>query len=503
MAIFILKLTVCWAFFALLYHVMLRQETFFRANRAYLLGTAALGILLAAWPAEQLPLPLIEPETTPIALPMITIHLQNVEKATGSLQHFSLIRLVYALGVLLTMSRLLWGLYLISKMAASGRSVRLPDGCRIIYTGKSSTPFSFFNRVFVPETTTEPAHSLMLAHERAHAHGKHSVDVLLAECLCIVFWFHPLAHWYRKTLRTVHEYLADAEASKLSDRKQYGLLLIAQSQSGMPIAFVHHFFQSPLKQRLVMLTKKASAPVRAARFGLVIPLILLFAVLFRQSPVMAQADADAGKTLVQPEFPGGQTALFKFFNDNLTYPPAARSAGAEGTVFVEFTVKEDGSLKQVTALEKSAVHPELAAEAVRIVKDMPKWKPAVQEGKVVKTKMTLPVQFKLAPDNTAELADLEQQPEYPGGQPELYKLLIDNIKYPEAARNEGAEGMVVVKFMVGKDGKLSGFENANNARTDFFEEVVRVMQLSPAWKPGIKDGKPVKVVFTLPFKFKL
>lgn len=504
MAIFLLKLTLCWGFFALLYRLLLRHETFFRANRAYLLGTSVLGILLAAWPAEQLPLPLIEHEITVASLPVVNIGLQKSVSAADNWPGLSPLWWGYLAGCALALARLLWGLFCIVRMAATGRSMRLPDRCWLIYSRSAHTPFSFFKWVFVPENSPEPAHSLMLAHERAHANGWHSADVLWAECCCIIFWFHPLAHWYREALRTVHEYLADAKAAQTSDRKQYGLLLIAQSQSGMPIAFVHHFFQSPLKQRLIMLTKKASAPVRAAKFGLVIPLVFLFALLFRQAPAMAQAGTSAEKTADLPEYPGGPSEMFKFLNENLQYPAAAKSAGAEGTVFVEFTVKEDGSLKNVKTLDKGQkTHPELNAEALRVVKAMPKWKPAVKEGKVVKTKFTLPLNFKLAPETPSQLAELDVIPEYPGGQPELYKLLTTNIQYPEAARSEGAEGMVVVKFVVEKDGKLSSFENANNARADFYAEVVRVMQSSPAWKPGVKDGKAVKVIFTLPFKFKL
>ena len=77
MTIFLLKLSLCWTFFALLYTLWLRQETFFRANRIYLLGTAVLGLLLAALPAEQLPVPVDEGGMPVLSLPEFTVGIER------------------------------------------------------------------------------------------------------------------------------------------------------------------------------------------------------------------------------------------------------------------------------------------------------------------------------------------------------------------------------------------------------------------------------------------
>lgn len=678
--IFLLKLTLCWGFFALLYALLLRQETFFRANRIYLLGTAALGILLAVWPAEQMPVPVYDGGLLTVELPAFTIGLQEVETAASRWQDIDYLWVAYWIGFSLMAFRVLWGLFKILQMALRGRAERLADGCLLVQTAEAKVPFSFFKWVFVPVETELPESSklsgssiddtaLMLAHERAHAHGWHSADVLFAELLCVVFWFHPLAYWYKRSLRAVHEYLADAEASRLSNRKQYGLLLIGQSQSGMQIAFANHFFQSPLKQRLIMLTKKASAPVRAVKFGLVAPAALLFAMLFRQAPAIAQAvdekhvefvrqleskgwmsndtivtfdpntyqetvqivqksiapEVDENGNLVyryaevQPQFPGGQEALnkyltdhlkypeaakkagaegiasvrfvvnqdgtiskaratatagfnmrddmleaaekvvlsmpkwipaqhkgkpvsctlilplnfglgskpantvsfpvpgskttmvdpvfpgdlFKFLSENIQYPQTARAAKAEGKVFLEFMINEDGSLSEIKQLDPGKVHPDLVAEAIRVVKMMPKWKPGVQEGKVVRTKYTLPISFKLDAKEMTTLATVDVQPEFPGGMEELYKFLGDQVKYPEAALKADIEGTVVISFVVETDGSLSSFEALKVPHQDLADEVIRVMKMSPKWNPAKKGDQAVKVKYNLPFKFKM
>jgi TonB family protein len=397
--------------------------------------------------------------------------------------------------------------------------------------------------------------TLMLAHERAHAHGWHSADVLFAELLCTVFWFHPVAHWYRKALRTVHEYLADAAASRQADRKQYGLLLIGQSQSGMPIAFANHFFQSPLKQRLIMLTKKASAPVRAIKFGLVAPLAILFAMLFRQAPAIAQVvdekhlqfvrDLEAkgwaqtdtvitfdpktyeetvqivrnsaapeldetGKLVylyaeVQPQFPGGQEAMSKFLMDNIKYPEIAKQKKKEGTVYISFVVDETGNLLHPRAKYYDESSRPLVEEAERVVASMPKWIPAKHKGKTVRCVMNLPVKFTLTQPAAKELFEVDTLPAYPGGLQEMYNFLTKNVKYPEEAKKSGVEGMVVITFLVEGDGTLSNYDFANKStgRQDFADEVIRVLKIMPNWKSAMKDGKAVRVKYTLPFKFKL
>ena len=581
MTIFLLKLTLCWGFFALLYALLLRHETFFRANRAYLLGTAVLGILLAALPGEQMPVPLVN--VSVIALPEFTVGIQQVEAATSNWQDIDFLWVAYWAGFALMAARVLWGLLKIVQMAIRGQSERLEDGCLLVQTAEAKVPFSFFKWVFVPAGSTDfspsglvpftaliglssgvnasipnglksiPPTELMLAHERAHAHGWHSADVLFAEALCIAFWFHPLAHWYRRELRAVHEYLADAEASRLSDRKQYGLLLIGQSQFGMPIAFSNHFFQSPLKQRLVMLTKKTSAPFRAVKFGLVAPLALLFAMLFRQVPALAQVvdekhlafvrelesqnwlqtdtvitfdpntyqesvkivsnsaapEADESGKLVyryaeiQPQFPGGVEAMYQFLISNLKYPELAKQNKVEGTVMVYFVVDEAGNVLHPIGKYYNEASRPLIQEAERVVKSMPKWIPAQHKGKPVRCSMTLPVKFSL-PNSAAKSTTVD--PEFPGGIEALTKFLSENTKYPVTAKTAGAEGMVIVKFTVKEDGSLSEVKHANLDKPlhqDLVAEAIRVVKSMPKWKPGLKDGKIVKTEFGLPMTFKL
>ena len=91
-------------------------------------------------------------------------------------------------------------------------------------------------------------------------------------------------------------------------------------------------------------------------------------------------------------FPGGSAACMKFIADNLRYPKECQEGAASGRVILGFTVNEDGSLSDIKVMR--SLTPSLDEEAIRVVKSMPKWNPAKQNGKAVKAKYTLPVVFR-------------------------------------------------------------------------------------------------------------
>lgn len=94
-----------------------------------------------------------------------------------------------------------------------------------------------------------------------------------------------------------------------------------------------------------------------------------------------------------PQFPGGLSGLMNFINDNLRYPAYAKANDIQGRVVVQFVVKKDGSIGQVKVIRKK--NPDLDAEAVRVVKTLPKFIPGKMNGKPVNVWFTLPVTFKI------------------------------------------------------------------------------------------------------------
>ena len=95
-----------------------------------------------------------------------------------------------------------------------------------------------------------------------------------------------------------------------------------------------------------------------------------------------------------PEYPGGMTELLKYMKENLQYPEEAIEKGIEGRVICQFTVKIDGSIDNIVVLK--SIHKSLDEEAIRLIKNMPKWKPGKNyKGEVQDCKYTIPFSFKL------------------------------------------------------------------------------------------------------------
>ena len=94
-----------------------------------------------------------------------------------------------------------------------------------------------------------------------------------------------------------------------------------------------------------------------------------------------------------PQFPGGDEAMFEFFRNNVTYPENCIADSIQGRVIATFIVEKDGSITDIEVVR--SVHPDLDAEAVRVINAMPAWNPGTQRGKPVRVMYTIPVLFKL------------------------------------------------------------------------------------------------------------
>jgi protein TonB len=98
---------------------------------------------------------------------------------------------------------------------------------------------------------------------------------------------------------------------------------------------------------------------------------------------------------------------------------------------------------------------------------------------------------------------VEQVPEFPGGLDKFGAYLGKAIRYPAVARENGTQGRVIVTFVVEKDGSLTDIKVTRGIGSGCDEEAVRVLKNSPKWKPGIQNGRPVRVQYSVPISFTL
>ncbi|MES2382712.1 MAG: energy transducer TonB [Bacteroidota bacterium] len=107
-------------------------------------------------------------------------------------------------------------------------------------------------------------------------------------------------------------------------------------------------------------------------------------------------------------------------------------------------------------------------------------------------------------DTTKQVLTMpEEMPQFPGGENEMYSFISKNLYYPTLAKENAIEGKVYVRFVVERDGSIDQIEILKKLGWGCDEEVIRMIQLMPKWKPGKMKGNAVPVFFVLPVVFKL
>jgi TonB family protein len=203
-----------------------------------------------------------------------------------------------------------------------------------------------------------------------------------------------------------------------------------------------------------------------------------------------------------PQFRGGETALLKFLQENLQYPPQAVKDKVQGRVVVKFMIDKLGDVSEVEVVR--SVREDLDAEAVRVAKMLPRFSPGSINGKAVSVWYTLPVTFTLKGDDVPSKPEVvEEKAEFPGGEAALTQFLKDNIKYPYKAVKNRVEGRVKMEFLVGKTGKVTHVRVVESVDKDLAREALRVCKLLPDFKPATVNGEPVEARISLPIQFKI
>lgn len=108
-----------------------------------------------------------------------------------------------------------------------------------------------------------------------------------------------------------------------------------------------------------------------------------------------------------------------------------------------------------------------------------------------------------ADNNPLSFRVVERLPEFPGGMVEFMKWLTKNLRYPESARQQKMQGMVVVSFIVNTDGTTSEARVVRPKHPDLDREAMRVVRMMPKWKPGEDHGKVCRTMISIPIVFKL
>ena len=450
--IYILKSSVCLVLFYLFFRVLLSKETFHRFNRVALLGVLFLSLLI----------PFIEVTTNhqvEVQQTMLTIEqvllMAEMEPATvdatggvavhevASLSWIEILLLVYLSGIIFFACRNLYSLIRLFRLIHSGKREKLENGTTLVVHEQEIAPFSWMKYIVISRKDLEENGREILIHEAAHIRHRHSIDLLVAD-ICIFFqWFNPGAWLLKQELQNIHEYEADETViNEGVNAKEYQLLLIKKAVGTRLYSMANSFNHSKLKKRITMMLKEKSSPWARLKYLYVLPVAAIAVTTFARPEVsdkveeissvkvndlaaivetkVVESVGDTTKPadvkyvptevrkqlkgtpvfeLVEemPEFPGGgMSALMGYLKDNMRYPASAKEKGTQGRVTVQFVVDKDGSIKEPKLLR--SVDKDMDAEALRLISNMPKWKPGRQKGQPVAVKYTVPVMFSLDDD---------------------------------------------------------------------------------------------------------
>ncbi|GAB2813868.1 hypothetical protein GCM10027043_12150 [Ferruginibacter profundus] len=163
------------------------------------------------------------------------------------------------------------------------------DKISFINTDAKSTPFSFLNYIFWNhnidmETITG---NQIFKHEVAHVEEKHTYDKLFINLVLIFFWCNPFYWLYRKELNMIHEFIADKKAVEDSDTAAFAAMILQATYPQHRFQLTNNFFYSPVKRRLLMLTKNKNPKVNYVGRVMVLPLLVLIfaAFTFKAKPI--------------------------------------------------------------------------------------------------------------------------------------------------------------------------------------------------------------------------
>ena len=409
--IYHIKAGLCLIAFYLLWKLLLSRETFHRFNRVALLTAMALAMVL---PWIRLSMDALAPVSRQMVILeqlLITPNGEAVQPSTASWSWsaMQLANVVYFIGLAAVLVWLLYGQWSLLNLMKKGRRESLPSGATLHVVPGDLSPFSYFSHIVINEQDYRDNPREILIHEQAHIGLRHSLDVVFWSVVMLFQWWNPAAWLLGRELRQVHEYEADmAVLNQGVDVKQYQLLLIKKSVGDQLFSMVNSFNYQSLKKRIRMMTMNKSSRWNRLRALAAIPVIALALLAFanpttNSAVIESSASQDnAPQSKVydsveqMPEFPGGMEALIDFLSSNVHYPENAVKNDVEGRVLVQFVIEKTGEIGDVKVVR--SVDEELDAEAVRVVKSMPKFEPGRINGKAVAVWYTLPIMFKLKGD---------------------------------------------------------------------------------------------------------
>lgn len=260
------------------------KDTFFQFSRYYLLGGIVVSVVLPFISFTKIQYIEVKEVLMPKSASTETVNLVPVTSVepVHSINWETIMLFAYGVIASILILKLLIGLgKLFSVIKQSERIEKQRK--TYLQSHLVQSPFSFFNYiVYNPELINQDELEAILLHEEAHSNQNHSVDTLLVQFISIFFWFNPVVWLYQKSVVQNLEFLADEAAiAQVKDRIVYQKAMLKFNTKTASFVASNSFNQSLIKKRIVMLNKKQTSKKNVWKYGLILPVLVGFMLLFQ------------------------------------------------------------------------------------------------------------------------------------------------------------------------------------------------------------------------------
>lgn len=552
---YFLKVIVCSGILYGYYWFLLRNKCFHGYNRFYLLATVVLSLLLPLLQVTWWQSPSASQNQAFRVLQVVASgneYLDEVIIRSGR-QHWTieqLYPLLYLLVSLFLLSVFIRTLYLIFILLKKYPAEKM-QGISLVNTHHKSTPFSFLQYIFWNASIdrSSPQGQQIFRHELAHIRERHTYDKLFINATLIACWCNPFFWLIRKELNMIHEFIADKKAVENNDTAAFAAIILQASYPQHQFNLTNNFFYSPLKRRLLMLTKNQNPRVNYFVRILVLPFTV---VLFTAFTVKVKNKLE--KTPV----------VYSTLNRNDTVPPKfATSAQFEKktqATDLNPTLKEDlrssqgpgrirydnfsGSRIGIDILRKSrsivcqnsqftvrsaTVYFSGAGFANPVAVNISSGDLAPLRSMIDKCKGGSVITFDNIQTQSADgkvakaggmstaifenlstvseddriFSKVEVEASFPGGAEGWKNYLIKNIN-PVLPVDEGWKAgtyTLVVEFIVHQDGRVSDVTTKNYPGSKTAQHCIDIIKSGPNWLPAMQNGMKVNAYRKQPITF--
>lgn len=453
------------------YKLLLARERQHGFNRVVILGMYLTAVVMPL--LQGIRIPVNEAVNVPSGINAVNITVGPLTGGVMAPETHLWTRVVlwtYIVGLAVTLLKFLWSYLRLVHIIHSGRKEERNGYTLVIVDNAGISPFSWRKYVVVGDPKDADEHSAVMVHELRHLSAGHSIDIFIAQLYAILVWYNPVSWLVIDELKTVHEYEADeAVIDSGANLKEYQMLLIKKTAGARLPSLANSLNHSKLQKRVTMMYQSKSKP--AGKFS---TLALLPALAIGMAVVSIPAVASV-----------------------ISYASEATLVESGHKVSKNSDNAETAAVPEVSVSDAMASSEASASESIDAISEMDE--PVSEKGPEDPVVAELPVEK----ERGEVFVAVEKQAEFPGGIQALMQWLSMNVRYPEDAMKNDAQGRVIVKFVVNADGSISDPTVLKGVETSLDKEAVRVVRAMPKWIPAENQGQKVASYFNIPISFKL